>query len=77
MFFDLLFSVEQRTEIYEYAKVLGNPQSILISFQPYKLAYAEMLVECGKTAESLRCVSVSSVSHLVFVFYNERASYGK
>jgi hypothetical protein len=44
----------QRTEIYEYARVLGNPQSILISFQPYKLVYAEMLVECGKTAEALR-----------------------
>uniref|UniRef100_A0A7I4DLP5 Protein transport protein sec16 n=1 Tax=Physcomitrium patens TaxID=3218 RepID=A0A7I4DLP5_PHYPA len=44
----------QRTEIYEHAKVLGNPQSVLISFQPYKLVYAEMLVECGKAGDSLK-----------------------
>ncbi|XP_024391506.1 protein transport protein SEC16A homolog [Physcomitrium patens] len=44
----------QRTEIYEHAKVLGKPQSVVISFQPYKLVYAEMLVECGKAGDSLK-----------------------
>lgn len=53
-----MFSVGQRTEIYEHAKVLGNPQSVLISFQPYKLVYAEMLVECGKAGDSLKYVAV-------------------
>ncbi|KAL6606385.1 hypothetical protein ACP70R_042038 [Stipagrostis hirtigluma subsp. patula] len=44
----------QRTEVYEYAKVLGNSQHILLSFQPYKLIYAFMLVEVGKVSDSLR-----------------------
>ncbi|CAM6048637.1 unnamed protein product [Sphagnum compactum] len=44
----------QRTEIFEYAKVLGNPQFVLLPFQPYKLVYAAMLAEAGKTAEALR-----------------------
>lgn len=44
----------QRTEIYEYSKVLGNSQFILLPFQPYKLIYAYMLAEVGKVAESLR-----------------------
>ncbi|BFI25268.1 COPII coat assembly protein SEC16 [Marchantia polymorpha subsp. ruderalis] len=44
----------QRTEIYEYSKVLGNPQFILVPFQPYKLIYASMLAEAGKTSEALR-----------------------
>lgn len=46
----------QRTEIYEYSKVLGNSQFILLPFQPYKLIYAYMLAEVGKVAESLRLV---------------------
>ncbi|GAQ78521.1 hypothetical protein KFL_000140410 [Klebsormidium nitens] len=44
----------QRTELYEHAKMLGNPQFVLPSFQPYKLLYAAMLAEAGKTAEALR-----------------------
>ncbi|CAL5398061.1 unnamed protein product [Camellia sinensis] len=35
----------QRTELYEYSKVLGNPQFSLLPFQPYKLIYAHMLAE--------------------------------
>ena len=45
---------KQRTEVYEYAKVLGNSQYILLPFQPYKLIYAYMLVEVGKVSDSLR-----------------------
>ena len=45
---------EQRTEVYEYAKVLGNSQYILLPFQPYKLIYAYMLAEIGKVSDSLR-----------------------
>jgi hypothetical protein len=44
----------QRTEVYEYAKVLGNSQYILLPFQPYKLIYAYMLAEVGKISDSLR-----------------------
>ncbi|TXG62612.1 hypothetical protein EZV62_009606 [Acer yangbiense] len=44
----------QRTELYEYAKVLGNPQFLLLPFQPYKLIYAHMLAEVGKVADSLK-----------------------
>ncbi|XP_040985774.1 protein transport protein SEC16B homolog [Juglans microcarpa x Juglans regia] len=44
----------QRTELYEYSKVLGNSQFILIPFQPYKLIYAHMLVEVGKVSDSLK-----------------------
>ncbi|XP_043713337.1 protein transport protein SEC16A homolog isoform X2 [Telopea speciosissima] len=44
----------QRTELYEYAKVLGNSQSILLPFQPYKLIYAHMLAEVGKVSDSLK-----------------------
>jgi hypothetical protein len=47
---------KQRIEVYEYAKVLGNSQYILLSFQPYKLIYAYMLVEVGKVSDSLRYV---------------------
>jgi len=46
--------IEQRTEVYEYAKVLGNSQYILLPFQPYKLIYAYMLAEIGKVSDSLR-----------------------
>jgi hypothetical protein len=45
---------EQRTEVYEYARVLGNSQYILLPFQPYKLIYAYMLAEIGKVSDSLR-----------------------
>ncbi|KAJ6826248.1 protein transport protein SEC16B-like protein [Iris pallida] len=44
----------QRTEAYEYSKVLGNSQFVLLPFQPYKLIYAYMLAEVGKVSESLR-----------------------
>lgn len=46
----------QRTEIYEYSKVIGNSQFVLLPFQPYKLVYAYMLVEVGKVSDSLRWV---------------------
>ncbi|KAK6260856.1 hypothetical protein SCA6_015330 [Theobroma cacao] len=44
----------QRTELYEYSKVLGNSQYLLLPFQPYKLIYAYMLAEVGKVADSLK-----------------------
>lgn len=44
----------QRTELYEYAKVLGNSQFVLLPFQPYKLIYACMLAEVGKLSDSLK-----------------------
>ncbi|OVA01146.1 Sec16 [Macleaya cordata] len=44
----------QRTELYEYSTVLGNSQSVLLPFQPYKLIYAHMLAEVGKVSESLK-----------------------
>ncbi|PRQ57499.1 putative COPII coat assembly protein, Sec16 [Rosa chinensis] len=44
----------QRTELYEYSKVVGNPQFLLLPFQPYKLIYAHMLAEVGKLADSLK-----------------------
>ncbi|XWS49110.1 hypothetical protein CRYUN_Cryun13aG0135600 [Craigia yunnanensis] len=44
----------QRTELYEYSKVLGNSQFILLAFQPYKLIYAHMLAEVGKVSDSLK-----------------------
>ncbi|XP_039121844.1 protein transport protein SEC16B homolog [Dioscorea cayenensis subsp. rotundata] len=49
----------QRTELYEYSKVLGNSQFILLPFQPYKLIYAYMLAEVGKVSESLRYCQAS------------------
>ncbi|CAN6242694.1 unnamed protein product [Urochloa humidicola] len=49
----------QRTEVYEYAKVLGNSQYILLPFQPYKLVYAYMLAEVGKISDSLRYCQAS------------------
>ncbi|ERN14089.1 protein transport protein SEC16A homolog isoform X1 [Amborella trichopoda] len=52
----------QRTEVYEYAKVLGNSQFILLPFQPYKLIYAHMLAEVGKVSDSLRyCQALTKV----------------
>ncbi|CAL0311659.1 unnamed protein product [Lupinus luteus] len=44
----------QRTELYEYSKVLGNSQFILLPFQPYKLIYAYLLAEVGKVSDSLK-----------------------
>lgn len=44
----------QRTELYEYAKVQGNSQFILLPFQPYKLVYACMLAEVGRLSDSLK-----------------------
>ncbi|GFY81164.1 RGPR-like protein [Actinidia rufa] len=44
----------QRTELYEYSKVLGNSQFILQPFQPYKVIYAHMLTEVGKVTDSLK-----------------------
>ncbi|KAL6981727.1 hypothetical protein U1Q18_023349 [Sarracenia purpurea var. burkii] len=44
----------QRTEVYEYSKVLGNSQFVLVPFQPYKLIYAHMLAEVGKLSDSLK-----------------------
>ncbi|RHN53751.1 putative COPII coat assembly protein, Sec16 [Medicago truncatula] len=44
----------QRTELYEYSKLLGNSQFVLHSFQPYKLIYAHMLAEVGKVSDSLK-----------------------
>ncbi|CAN1185895.1 Protein transport protein SEC16B homolog [Linum perenne] len=44
----------QRTELYEYSKVLGNSQFILQPFQPYKLVYAYMLAEIGRVSDSLK-----------------------
>ncbi|KAK1376373.1 Protein transport protein sec16 [Heracleum sosnowskyi] len=44
----------QRTEVYEYSKLLGNSQFLLLPFQPYKLVYAYMLAEVGRVSESLK-----------------------
>ncbi|GMJ04790.1 hypothetical protein like AT5G47490 [Hibiscus trionum] len=44
----------QRTELYEYSKVMGNSQFVLLPFQPYKLIYAYMLAEVGKVSDSLK-----------------------
>ncbi|KAL6181301.1 hypothetical protein ACLB2K_047956 [Fragaria x ananassa] len=44
----------QRTELYEYSKMLGNSQFILLPFQPYKLIYAHMLAEVGRVSDSLK-----------------------
>lgn len=49
----------QRTEVYEYSKVLGNSQFVLLPFQPYKLIYAYMLAEVGKVSDSLRYCQAS------------------
>ncbi|XP_039063477.1 protein transport protein SEC16B homolog [Hibiscus syriacus] len=38
----------QRTELYEYSKVLGNSQFLRLPFQPYKLIYAYMRLKLGK-----------------------------
>ncbi|CAK9181932.1 unnamed protein product [Ilex paraguariensis] len=48
----------QRTEMYEYSKVLGNSQFTLQPFQPYKLLYAHMLAEVGRISDSLKYCQV-------------------
>eukprot|EP00271_Cylindrocystis_brebissonii_P003418 TRINITY_DN14376_c0_g1_i1.p1 TRINITY_DN14376_c0_g1~~TRINITY_DN14376_c0_g1_i1.p1 ORF type:complete len:2183 (+),score=493.32 TRINITY_DN14376_c0_g1_i1:157-6549(+) len=42
----------QRTEVYEYARILGNPQYVLPAFQPFKLIYAYLLAEAGRMKEA-------------------------
>lgn len=59
----------QMTELYEYSKVLGNSQFILLPFQPYKLIYAHMLAEVGKVSESLRQVLWYFFFFLIFVVW--------
>ncbi|KAI4303252.1 hypothetical protein MLD38_038906 [Melastoma candidum] len=50
----------QRTELYEYSKVLGNSQFTLQPFQPYKIIYAHMLAEVGRISDSLKyCQAIS------------------
>nr|GME15990.1 protein transport protein SEC16B homolog [Ipomoea batatas] len=44
----------QRTELFEYSKLLGNSQFVLLPFQPYKLVYAHMLAEVGKISDALK-----------------------
>ncbi|GAB2252447.1 hypothetical protein Droror1_Dr00005294 [Drosera rotundifolia] len=44
----------QRTELFEYSKVIGNSQFVLLPFQPYKLVYAYMLAEVGKVSDALK-----------------------
>lgn len=55
----------QRTELYEYSKVLGNSQFIVPPFQPYKLIYAHMLAEVGKVSDSLKYVFWNSCSDMI------------
>ena len=49
-----LWVFDQRTEIYEYSKTLGNSQFVLLPFQPYKYVYALMLAEVGRMSEALK-----------------------
>ncbi|KAH9607127.1 hypothetical protein KSS87_005055 [Heliosperma pusillum] len=52
----------QRTELFEYAKVTGNSQFVLLPLQPYKLIYAHMLAEIGRVSDSLKyCQAVHKV----------------
>ncbi|EFJ23475.1 hypothetical protein SELMODRAFT_415421 [Selaginella moellendorffii] len=48
----------QQMEVYEFARVTGNSQFVLLPFQPYKLIYALMLAEAGKINEALRYCQV-------------------
>ncbi|KAM0007476.1 putative COPII coat assembly protein, Sec16 [Helianthus debilis subsp. tardiflorus] len=52
----------QRTEVYEYSKLLGNSQFTLLPFQPYKLIYAYMLAEVGRISDSLKYCQVITKS---------------
>ena len=60
----------QRTELFEYSKVLGNPQFTLLPFQPYKLIYAHMLAEVGKVTESLKYVNKVYDLTVLFNFWS-------
>lgn len=53
-----MWSLLQRTELFEYAKFLGNSQYVLLQLQAYKLIYAHMLAEVGKVSDSLKYVRV-------------------
>jgi hypothetical protein len=55
--------------------VLGNPQFVLLPFQPYKLVYAAMLAEAGKTAEALRYVLYYSCTSLLLVSFSHSALF--
>ncbi|CAI5496808.1 unnamed protein product, partial [Closterium sp. Naga37s-1] len=44
----------QRSEVLEYAFVLGNPQFVLLPLMPFKLVYAAMLAEAGRPAAALK-----------------------
>ncbi|KAL4565648.1 hypothetical protein LXL04_029751 [Taraxacum kok-saghyz] len=52
----------QRTEVYEYSKLLGNSQFTLLPFQPYKIVYANMLAEVGRVSDSLKYCQVITKS---------------
>ncbi|XP_023559357.1 protein transport protein Sec16B isoform X3 [Octodon degus] len=43
----------QRTEIFEYCRMLGRPQSFIPSFQVYKLLYASRLADYGLASQAL------------------------
>ncbi|CAI5995746.1 unnamed protein product [Closterium sp. NIES-64] len=47
----------QRSEVLEYAFVLGNPQFVLLPLMPFKLVYAAMLAEAGRPAAALKYCS--------------------
>ncbi|XP_015996723.2 protein transport protein Sec16B isoform X3 [Rousettus aegyptiacus] len=51
----------QRTEIFEYCRMLGRPQSFIPSFQVYKLLYAARLADYGLASQALHyCEAVCS-----------------
>ena len=65
----------QRTELFEYAKVLGNSQFVLLQLQSYKLMYAHMLAEVGRVTDSLKYVHLSIcfiVGHLFLLCFGLR-----
>nr|XP_031291578.1 protein transport protein Sec16B isoform X1 [Camelus dromedarius] len=43
----------QRTEIFEYCQLLGDPKSFIPSFQVYKLLYASRLADYGLASQAL------------------------
>lgn len=43
----------QRTEIFEYCRMLGRPKSFIPSFQVYKLLYASRLADYGLASQAL------------------------
>ncbi|XP_012501978.1 PREDICTED: protein transport protein Sec16B [Propithecus coquereli] len=43
----------QRTEVFEYCRLLGRPESFIPSFQVYKLLYASRLADCGLVSQAL------------------------